>query len=146
MTIKYPASNGPNRYRKLLSYLGIVKARAEDDSERDALTTATGDEANEVTQAVDEEEEVQLNLWGSVVVLAVATVVIAFTAEILVGSIDGLAQQSGIPKKFIGLILLPIVGNAAEHVTAIVVAWKDKLTLSLSVAIGSSIASSFLPL
>jgi len=64
---------------------------------------------------------------------------VAITAEWLVDSIDGLAEGGVISKEFIGVILLPIVGNAAEHVTAVAVSVKDKLTLSLGVAVGSSI-------
>jgi Ca2+:H+ antiporter len=57
----------------------------------------------------------------------------------LVDSIDAIVASSGISKTFIGLILLPIVGNAAEHVTAVVVAYKDKMDLAVGVAIGSSL-------
>lgn len=54
-------------------------------------------------------------------------------------SINGLTETGAISKEFVGVILLPIVGNAAEHVTAVTVSVKDKLTLSLGVAVGSSI-------
>lgn len=57
------------------------------------------------------------------------------------GSIDGVTETSGLSKEWVGLILLPIVGNAAEHVTAVTVSVKDKLTLSIGVAVGSSIVS-----
>ena len=66
---------------------------------------------------------------------------VAVTAEWLLDSIDGMTSEAGISKTFVGVILLPIVGNAAEHVTAVTVSVKDKLTLSLSVAVGSSIVS-----
>ncbi|KAH0832935.1 hypothetical protein J3R83DRAFT_11902 [Lanmaoa asiatica] len=69
---------------------------------------------------------------------------VAVTAEFLVDSINGLTDTGRISKEFVGVILLPIVGNAAEHVTAVTVSVKDKLTLSLSVAVGSSIVSSLL--
>jgi len=59
-------------------------------------------------------------------------------AEFLVDSIDSLVATAHISKTFIGLILLPIVGNAAEHVTVVVVALKDKMYLAMGVAIGSS--------
>lgn len=65
----------------------------------------------------------------------------AVTAEWLVDSIDGLTATGAIQEEFVGIILLPIVGNAAEHVTAVTVSVKDKLTLSLGVAVGSSIVS-----
>ncbi|CAL3966458.1 unnamed protein product [Diplocarpon coronariae] len=86
----------------------------------------------------EEEEEPQLSPWAAGGVLLVVTIAVAICAEFLVGSIDSLVETSGISKTFIGLILLPIVGNAAEHVTAIVVAVKDKMDLAMGVAIGSS--------
>ncbi|KAJ8589017.1 Calcium/proton exchanger [Rhizopogon salebrosus TDB-379] len=67
------------------------------------------------------------------------TVLVAVTAEFLVDSINGMTESGKIGKEFVGVILLPIVGNAAEHVTAVTVSVKDKLTLSLGVAVGSSI-------
>lgn len=70
--------------------------------------------------------------------LVLVTLLVAVCAEYLVDSIDSIVQTSGISKTFIGLILLPIVGNAAEHVTACVVAYKDKMDLAIGVAIGSS--------
>lgn len=73
------------------------------------------------------------------IVLVVVTVLVALCAEYLVGSIDDIVEKANISKSFIGLILIPIVGNAAEHVTAVVVALRDKMDLAMGVAIGSSI-------
>ncbi|KAJ7192646.1 Sodium/calcium exchanger protein-domain-containing protein [Mycena pura] len=87
----------------------------------------------------DEDEKPQLSLFMTIGLLAVVTVFVAITAEWLVDSIDGLVENGAITKEFVGVILLPIVGNAAEHVTAVTVSVKDKLTLSLGVAVGSSI-------
>jgi len=70
--------------------------------------------------------------------LVLVTVLVAVCAEYLVDSIDAIVSSTGISKTFIGLILLPIVGNAAEHVTAVVVAYKNKMDLAIGVAIGSS--------
>ena len=70
--------------------------------------------------------------------LVVITVAVAVCAEYLVDSIDSLVETAHISKTFIGLILIPIVGNAAEHVTAVVVSYKDKMDLAIGVAIGSS--------
>lgn len=53
-------------------------------------------------------------------------------------SIEGVREELGLPKTFIGMILLPIVGNAAEHVTAVTAAYKGKMDLALGVAVGSS--------
>ncbi|KAJ7840455.1 hypothetical protein B0H13DRAFT_1910735 [Mycena leptocephala] len=66
-------------------------------------------------------------------------VLVAITAEFLVGSIDGLTESGKILKEFVGMVLLSIVGNAAEHVSAVTVAVMDKMKLSIGVAVGSSI-------
>lgn len=84
------------------------------------------------------EEEQILSPWAAGVALIVVTLMVAICAEYLVNSIDSIVQTAHISKTFIGLILLPIVGNAAEHVTAVVVAWKNKMDLAIGVAIGSS--------
>jgi len=84
-------------------------------------------------------EAVLLTPWTAGVALIVITVLVAVCAEYLVGSIDSIVETAHISKTFIGLILIPIVGNAAEHVTAVVVAWKNKMDLAIGVAIGSSL-------
>lgn len=96
------------------------------------------DEENQ--EGADEDEGPQiLSPWSAGVALVVVTLMVAVCAEFLVGSIDAIVQTAHISKTFIGLILLPIVGNAAEHVTACVVAYKGKMDLAIGVAIGSSL-------
>ncbi|GJN90445.1 hypothetical protein Rhopal_003456-T1 [Rhodotorula paludigena] len=85
------------------------------------------------------EHQPELSPWFGFVLLAVVTALTGVTAEFLVSSIDGLTQTGNVSKEFVALILLPVVGNAAEHVTAVTVATKNKLDLSLSIAVGSSI-------
>ncbi|KAI6088694.1 Calcium/proton exchanger [Hypoxylon rubiginosum] len=85
------------------------------------------------------EEETHMSPWSAAGVLIVATVLVAICADYLVESIDALVERAHISRSFIGLILIPIVGNAAEHVTAVVVAVKNKMDLAMGVAIGSSI-------
>ncbi|KAL4064514.1 calcium proton exchanger [Scleroderma citrinum] len=87
----------------------------------------------------EKEEQPQMSVAVSLGLLVAITVLVAITAEFLVDSIDGMTSGGGITKEFVGVILLPIVGNAAEHVTAVTVSVKDKVTLSLAVAVGSSI-------
>ncbi|KAJ3368406.1 hypothetical protein GGF31_006367 [Allomyces arbusculus] len=89
-------------------------------------------------EPADEEEVPVLTLWFSIGLLLVATILVAVCSEFLVGSIDGLTEEAGLSQTFVALILLPIVGNAAEHVTAVTVAMRNKMELALSVAIGSS--------
>lgn len=92
----------------------------------------------EESEGPEESEEPQLTRSVAIILLAVITVAVAFSAEYLVGSIEGIVESSGLNKTFVGLILLPIVGNAAEHVTAVTVAMKDKMDLAINVAAGSS--------
>ncbi|KAJ6119362.1 hypothetical protein N7523_003642 [Penicillium sp. IBT 18751x] len=86
-----------------------------------------------------EEEERILSPWAATVALIIVTILVAICADYLVGSIDSIVQKTGMSKTFIGLVLIPIVGNAAEHVTAVVVAYKNKMDLAIGVAIGSSL-------
>jgi len=86
----------------------------------------------------EEEEGADLNICNSVVLLCACTICVAVNSEILVDAIEGVTEEYGIPKAFIGVILLPIVGNAAEHTTAVTSAIKGKMDLSLGVAVGSS--------
>ncbi|KAJ4476224.1 Calcium/proton exchanger [Lentinula aciculospora] len=93
----------------------------------------------ERNKEVEDEEIPQMSVSTTIALLIIVTVLVAVTAEWLVDSIDGLTSSGAISEEFVGIILLPIVGNAAEHVTAVTVSVKDKLTLSLGVAVGSSI-------
>jgi Ca2+:H+ antiporter len=71
-------------------------------------------------------------------VLAAATVGVAFESEILVHAVEPMSASIGLTQTFVGLILIPLVGNAAEHATAVMVARKGKLDLALQIALGSS--------
>lgn len=62
----------------------------------------------------EDDDEPQLTLGVSLFLLASITVIVSFSADFLVGSIEGIVESSGLSKTFVGLILLPIVGNAAE--------------------------------
>ncbi|KAF4992820.1 hypothetical protein FDECE_13606 [Fusarium decemcellulare] len=97
------------------------------------------DAENQNASENEEPEEPTMGPVAAGAVLVVTTILVAICADYLVGSIDDLVESSGISKAFIGLILIPIVGNAAEHVTAVVVAIRDKMDLAMGVAIGSSI-------
>lgn len=97
------------------------------------------DTENATGEDVEEEEERLLSPWAATVALIIVTILVAICADYLVGSIDSIVQKTGMSKTFIGLVLIPIVGNAAEHVTAVVVAYKDKMDLAIGVAIGSSL-------
>lgn len=85
-----------------------------------------------------------MSVWGAIFLLFAVTSLVSFLAEFLVGSIENVTVSLGISETFVGIILLPIVGNATEHVKAVSVAMKDKMDLSIGVAIGSSIQISLL--
>jgi Ca2+:H+ antiporter len=78
-------------------------------------------------------------LRKSLAVLGVATVLVGWVSEILVGSIEEAAHAFGMSSIFVGVIVVAIVGNAAEHSTAILVALRNRMDLALGIAIGSSI-------
>ncbi len=85
-----------------------------------------------------EEEEAALTMRQAVILLVASTALVALMAECLVGSIEHSAASLGWPEVFIGVILIPLFGNAAEHFTAVTVAGKNKMDLSIGIAIGSS--------
>jgi Ca2+:H+ antiporter len=74
----------------------------------------------------------------SVTMLAIAGVAVGLMSEILVGSITEASESVGLSEFFIGVIVVAIVGNAAEHWVAVLVAWKDKMDLAVNIAIGSA--------
>ncbi|KAL9108478.1 MAG: hypothetical protein Q9187_008285 [Circinaria calcarea] len=76
---------------------------------------------------------------AAVILLLISTALVAVCAEFLVANINYLVNHTSVSEAFIGLIILPIVGNAAEHVTAVTVASKNKMDLAIGVAVGSSI-------
>ncbi|KAG6596771.1 Vacuolar cation/proton exchanger 5, partial [Cucurbita argyrosperma subsp. sororia] len=86
----------------------------------------------------DEDEAPEITKWESVIWLSILTACISVLSEYLVDAIEVASESLKIPVSFISVILLPIVGNAAEHASAVMFAMKDKLDISLGVAIGSS--------
>lgn len=78
-----------------------------------------------------------LRIW--IPVLLLATLIVAMESELLVDALEVATEQLGFTKLFTGVIVLPIIGNAAEHATAVTVAMKNKMDLSVSVAVGSSL-------
>ena len=84
------------------------------------------------------QEEPEMTQRDAVILLVMATVLVSWMAEILVHSVEEAADEMGLPHLFIGVILLPLFGNAAEHFTAVSVAAKDKMDLSFAISMGSS--------
>jgi Ca2+:H+ antiporter len=89
----------------------------------------------------EDDDEVDSDTWStrkSVILLAIAGVLVGIMSEILVGSIEEASHQVGLSQFFVGVFVVAIVGNAAEHYVAVVVARKNKMDLSVNIAIGSS--------
>ncbi len=89
--------------------------------------------------AVDESVEPPWTLAASITVLLISTILIAWMSEILVGSVSQAAQALGMSDIFVGVIVVAMVGNAAEHSSAVLMAMKNRTELSLGIAIGSSL-------
>jgi Ca2+:H+ antiporter len=75
----------------------------------------------------------------AVIVLLAATALVAVMSEFLAGSVEHAAEAVGMNKVFVGVIVVAMVGNAAEHSTAVMVAFKDKMDLAFNIAVGSSL-------
>ncbi|HRF95923.1 MAG TPA: calcium/proton exchanger [Aggregatilineales bacterium] len=89
-----------------------------------------------------EEEVHHTPKWSvrfSLGVLAAATLGIVFMSEFLVGAVQHVTEEIGLTEFFIGIIVIPMVGNVAEHLVAVQVAYKNKMELSLAISLGSSL-------
>ena len=75
----------------------------------------------------------------ALVILAMSTVGVAYMSEVLVGVVDPVVKALGISEFFLGIIFIPIIGNVAEHLVAVQVAVKNKMTLSVEIAVASSL-------
>ncbi|MEO7156747.1 MAG: calcium/proton exchanger, partial [Vicinamibacterales bacterium] len=78
-------------------------------------------------------------LWKALTMLAVATAVTAYEAEMISGALESTALQLGLSEFFLGIILLAVIGNAAEYVSAIYFARQDQMGLAVSITVGSTI-------
>lgn len=99
------------------------------------LFTGEAAEASKVERG----QHISWSLAKSIAVLTTATFFVAWMSEILVGSVSHAAEAMGMTSIFVGVIVVAIIGNAAEHSTAILVAMKNRMDLSLGIAVGSSI-------
>lgn len=86
----------------------------------------------------EEDEGGHLSVRNATLLLCSTTLVVAFSSQLLVDAIEGVTEKAHMSDHFIGIILLPIVGNACEHAAAVRFAMQDKLGLSVSIAVGSS--------
>lgn len=87
----------------------------------------------------EDDEPADMSIKAAIFMLLISTGLVAVCADFMSEAIEPMVETSGISQAFIGLIILPIVGNAAEHVTAVTVAMKNKMDLAIGIAVGSSI-------
>ncbi|ANB60045.1 calcium/proton exchanger [Anoxybacteroides amylolyticum] len=90
----------------------------------------------------DEVEEHEEPEWGkgkAIAILALATLAVAYISEKLVHTFETVAESFGWSELFIGIIIVAIVGNAAEHASAIIMAYKNKMNVAVEIAIGSTL-------
>lgn len=97
------------------------------------------DNPEHTVEIEEDDEKPNMSRTAAVVLLLCTTALVAICAEFMVDAIPEMIANSSVSQAFIGLIILPIVGNAAEHVTAVTVACRNKMDLAIGVAVGSSI-------
>jgi Ca2+:H+ antiporter len=108
-----------------MSFLFIMKTHK-------ALFTVGEDHESAVAEAH------HMSKSQAIISLVCATIAIAFMSEMLVGEIEAVTKAVGLTELFVGVIVVAIVGNAAEHSTAILVARQNKMDLAMTIAVGSS--------
>ena len=92
-----------------------------------------------VEEAGQETAPKKWSLRTGIIILVLSTVGVAYLSEVLVGSVESVVSTLGLSEFFIGLIFIPIIGNVSEHIVAVQVALKNKMTLSVEIAIASSL-------
>ncbi|OPJ59237.1 calcium/proton exchanger [Clostridium oryzae] len=87
----------------------------------------------------EEESAPKWSLNKAIIILVAATIFIGIESEIFVGTVEPMTKAIGLSEAFVGIILVPIIGNAAEHSTAVMMALKNKMNVSIEIALGSSL-------
>lgn len=87
----------------------------------------------------ESEETAKWSLTKSIIILVVSTVIIAVESEFLVSGVEDITARIGLSEFFVGIIIIPIIGNAAEHSTAVTMAIKNKMDVAIEIALGSSL-------
>ena len=85
------------------------------------------------------EHEPQFGRVASLMVLLVATIAVAYTSEAFVGAIEPMTEEIGLSELFVGVIIVPVVGNIAEHIVGVQIAYKNQMDFSMGISLGSSI-------
>jgi len=112
----------------------LLDPLAEEEEEEEAVKAITGH-----LDRRERDGQQPPKLWLTLAVLLVATLGTAWNSELLVGTIEPVTHLLGWSPIFVGLVIIPIVGNAAEHSSAVYIALRDHVDLSMAIAAGSSI-------
>jgi Ca2+:H+ antiporter len=88
--------------------------------------------------ALEENHRPSIKVWQAIVILGLATLGVVVLSELLVGAVEIVVSDLGLSEFFLGIILIPIVGNVAEHIVAVQVALKNQMDLSYEIAVSSS--------
>lgn len=103
-------------------------------------TFTQGKDPTQVHETPEEEHHTaKWTVQFSAIILAIATIGIVFMSEVLVGAVEHVTEELHLTEFFIGIIVIPLVGNVAEHLVAVQVAIKNKMELSMAVSLGSSL-------
>jgi Ca2+:H+ antiporter len=124
----------PRQQRKLTAPLPPPSGPAEAEDEPLVEARASDDKADPEVPGTRTAKP-----WLSALLLLIATVATAWNSELLVNAIRPVTVQLGWSPVFIGLVIIPIVGNAAEHSSALYIAFRDRVDLSMAIALGSAI-------
>ncbi|MCM3773417.1 MULTISPECIES: calcium/proton exchanger [Priestia] len=103
---------------KLVTHRGVYQHKSED---------------------VEEHEEPEWSMWKAIAVLFLSTLAVAYVSESLVSTIEIVSESFGWSELFIGVIIVAIVGNAAEHASAIIMAVKNRMGVAVEIAVGSTL-------
>ncbi len=121
-------------------YTGENAPAPDEVTERDVLAENAARQNAAAQVGRDHEEHGEHWSKGkSVMVLFIATAFVALVSEFLVGAVEGARESLGLTEVFVGVIVVAIIGNAAEHSSAILMAMRNKMDLSLGIALGSSL-------
>uniref|UniRef100_A0A383V9Q3 Sodium/calcium exchanger membrane region domain-containing protein n=1 Tax=Tetradesmus obliquus TaxID=3088 RepID=A0A383V9Q3_TETOB len=133
-------SSGAGRSSSGTGYAAVCKEEAGHVQiavgEADTARLMTGEPSVQIIE--EEEEELVLSKTGCFVWLAVVTLLISILSDFIMDAISDASRQLKVPMPFLTTIVVPIVGNAAEHASALIFAVKNRMEISLGVAIGSS--------
>jgi Ca2+:H+ antiporter len=99
------------------------------------------DNAEAAKEALEDEHitTTNVNMGYALALLAGATIGIVFMSEALVGAVEPVAKSIGLSEFFVGIIVVPLIGNVAEHIVAVQVAYKNRMDLSMGISLGSSL-------